>query len=235
VAREHLERAARDPSPPAPRRDGAGAGTRADLRWILPAALQVRVQEPAAPPPPEVRETPASIEFSWAGETLREVGTVAHRWLQRIAEDGLDAWTVARVRGLRERVLGELERRGVPQDRREEAAGLVAAALEAAITDERGRWILAPHPGAANEVRMGLVEEGRVRLVVMDRVFVAPGGERWIVDYKTGRHEGASPESFLDRERDRYAEQLLRYARAIGGPARLGLYFPLIPGWREVG
>ncbi len=235
VAREHLEGAAREPSPPAPRRDGAGAGARADLRWILPAALQVRVEEPAAPLPPEVREAPVAIEFSWAGETLREVGTVAHRWLQRIAEDGLEAWTVARVRGLRDRVLGELERRGVPQDRREEAAGHVTAALEAAITDERGRWILADHPGAANEVRMGLVEDGRVRLVVMDRVFEAPGGERWIVDYKTGRHEGASPEAFLDRERDRYADQLRRYARALGAGSRLGLYFPLIPGWREIG
>jgi len=28
---------------------------------------------------------------------------------------------------------------------------------------------------------------------------------------------------------------LRRYARALGGEARLGLYFPLIPGWREVG
>ena len=81
---------------------------------------------------------------------------------------------------------------------------------------------------------MGLVEDGCVRLVVMDRVFEAPGGERWIVDYKTGRHEGASPEAFLDRERDRYADQLRRYARAMGGQARLGLYFPLIPGWREI-
>jgi ATP-dependent exoDNAse (exonuclease V) beta subunit len=235
VARERLEGTAREPSPPSSRGDGAGAGTRADLRWILPAALQVRVDEPAALLPPEVRETQASVEFSWAGETLREVGTVAHRWLQRIAEDGLDAWSVARVRALRKRVLDELERRGVPQDRRDEAAGLVTAALEAAITDERGRWILAPHPGAANEVRMGLVEDGRVRLVVIDRVFVAPDGERWVVDYKTGRHEGASPESFLDRERDRYADQLRRYARALGGGPRLGLYFPLIPGWREIG
>jgi len=83
-------------------------------------------------------------------------------------------------------------------------------------------------------VRMCVVEEGRVRLVVMDRVFAGPGGERWIVDYKTGRHEGARGEAFLDRERDRYADQLRRYARAMGGDPRLGLYFPLVPGWREV-
>ena len=35
---------------------------------------------------------------------------------------------------------------------------------------------------------------------------------RWIVDYKTSSHEGAGLEEFLDRERERYAPQLERYA-----------------------
>jgi ATP-dependent exoDNAse (exonuclease V) beta subunit len=232
VARPHVERTVREA--PAPAARGEAPAPAPGLRWIRPGTLEVRVAEPAFAMPPEVRETRAAIEFSWAGETLRQVGTVAHRWLQRVAEDGLAAWNAARVRALRGRVLGELERRGVPREGREEAAGLVLDALEAAITDERGRWILAPHPQAANEVRMGMLEDGRVRLVAMDRVFTDARGERWVVDYKTGRHEGASPGAFLDRERDRYAEQLRRYRRAEGGGARLGLYFPLIPGWREV-
>jgi hypothetical protein len=44
-------------------------------------------------------------------------------------------------------------------------------------------------------------------------------------------------ESFLDRERERYRAQLERYARLMRGmddhPVRLGLYFPLLGGWRE--
>ena len=45
-------------------------------------------------------------------------------------------------------------------------------------------------------------------------------------------------ESFLDRERERYREQLERYARvlqALEGPSptSLGLYFPLLNGWRD--
>ena len=43
-------------------------------------------------PPPEGREE-RQVEFSWAGETARHVGTVVHRWLQRIAEDELKAGT----------------------------------------------------------------------------------------------------------------------------------------------
>ncbi len=233
VAKAHVDRSLPGTRAASPAAVAAPAPA-TDLRWIRPEALQVRVAPPAFPVPPEAREAHAAIEFSWAGETLRQVGTVAHRWLQRIADDGLEAWSAARVRALRPRVTQELERRGVPRDGREAAAGLVLAALESAVTDERGRWILAARPGAANEVRMGLLEDGLVRLVVMDRVFTDADGVRWVVDYKTGRHEGASPEAFLDRERDRYTDQLRRYRRARGGDARLGLYFPLIPGWREV-
>ncbi len=68
---------------------------------------------------------------------------------------------------------------------------------------------------------------------VMDRVFRDDSGVRWIVDYKTRSHEGADVEAFLDRER--YQAQLVRYASALGAApgSMLGLYFPLLAGWRE--
>ena len=58
---------------------------------------------------------------------------------------------------------------------------------------------------------------------------------RWIVDYKTSSHEGADVAGFLDRERERYQAQLARYASALGAApgTMLGLYFPLLAGWRE--
>jgi hypothetical protein len=62
-------------------------------------------------------------------------------------------------------------------------------------------------------------------------------GVRWIVDYKTGMHEGADLEAFLDSEQARYREQLERYAALMaqlgGEPIRVALYFPLLQGWRE--
>jgi ATP-dependent helicase/nuclease subunit A len=73
--------------------------------------------------------------------------------------------------------------------------------------------------------------------VAVDRTFVDEHGTRWIIDYKTGVHEGGDVDEFLDRERERYQVQLERYGelmRAIKpGPIRLGLYFPLLRGWRE--
>ncbi len=234
VAREHFESAPRQPAVPGATPAIASPATVEDLRRIRPEALAVRVTEPAFTPRAEARETLTRIEFSWVGETARQVGTVAHRWLQRIAEDGLGDWDGARVRRVRPRIEAELERRGVPAADRAAAVERVLLALETAVSDARGRWILGSRPGAANEVRMNVLEDGRVRLVVMDRVFLAEDGRRWIVDYKTSRHEGADVEAFLDSERGRYVEQLRRYARALGGQASLGLYFPLIPGWREV-
>ena len=71
-----------------------------------------------------------------------------------------------------------------------------------------------------------------VRSYVIDRLFREVNGERWIVDFKTSRHEGGGLEVFLDEQRTRYEPQLNAYATAFDR-ARLGLYFPLLRGWRE--
>jgi ATP-dependent exoDNAse (exonuclease V) beta subunit len=71
---------------------------------------------------------------------------------------------------------------------------------------------------------------------VIDRTFVEHG-VRWIIDYKTGIHHGTGAEAFLDNEEARYRAQMETYAlvmsRIDSRPIRLGLYFPLLCGWRE--
>ena len=104
------------------------------------------------------------------------------------------------------------------------------AALSGAVLDERGRWLLGPRDEGASELRLRTFRDGRLRTLVIDRTFVVDG-KRWIVDYKTSRHEGAGLEAFLEREKERYAPQLARYAAALGG-TRLGLYFPMLRGWK---
>jgi ATP-dependent exoDNAse (exonuclease V) beta subunit len=197
----------------------------------------------ATPPPPagvewrapaEDERKPDTVEFSWVGETARHVGTVVHRWLQRIGQDGLRGWDERRIRELAPRLRGELQWRGVLAADLDGAVARSRDALTQAVSDPKGRWVLGPHPQSASEHRVTAIVKGARRRLVMDRVFTAAGGERWIVDFKTGGHEGAFVEAFLDSERERYAGQLRAYAAALGGAPRLGLYFPLIPGWREV-
>ena len=107
------------------------------------------------------------------------------------------------------------------------------------LDDERGRWLLEPgHADARSEWALAGVDDGEIVHVVLDRTFVADG-VRWIVDFKTGTHEGGDPEAFLDAEVERYRPQLARYARIVSAldptPIRLALYHPRVPrGWREV-
>ena len=171
------------------------------------------------------------IEFSWAGETARHVGTVVHRWLQRIAEDELGGWDASRISSLQKSFVRDLQRRGVAPAELERSAESVALALRNTLSDERGRWILGPHGLARSEYRMRVHSPGGRVTYVMDRVFRDSDGRLWVVDFKTSRHEGAEVEAFLDRERSRYAAQLDAYAAALGGAGR-GLYFPLHTGWR---
>jgi ATP-dependent exoDNAse (exonuclease V) beta subunit len=104
--------------------------------------------------------------------------------------------------------------------------------------DERGQWLFdLSHVDAVSEWALAGEDQGAVVHVTLDRSFVS-GGVRWIVDFKTGRHEGANTNAFLDREVERYRPQLERYARIVRAidsrPIRLALYYPLVKGgWRE--
>jgi hypothetical protein len=56
--------------------------------------------------------------------------------------------------------------------------------------------------------------------------------------YKNSSHEGSGAEAFPGNERERYRDQLERYRRMLTAlenrRIRMGLYFPLLNGWREV-
>jgi ATP-dependent exoDNAse (exonuclease V) beta subunit len=202
--------------------------------WQLPPAPPRIAWTPPADP---VRAQDA-IEFSWAGETARHIGSVVHRWLQRIADDGLAGWDAARVHALRKTFSDELVASGLSADAVEAASGRVAYTLEQTLADARGRWLLCPHDEAQSELRLtGTTEDGVVN-IVMDRTFVDERGVHWIVDYKTSSHQGADVEEFFDREQERYRGQLERYAALMKArdnrPIKLALYFPLLKGWREL-
>jgi ATP-dependent helicase/nuclease subunit A len=176
-------------------------------------------------------------EFSCVGETQRHIGTIVHAWLARAADSGV-LLNAAGIEAQRPALEGELRRHGVPGAERPAAAGVIATALQRTFADERGRWILAQHRDARSELPLTGLSEGRLRSVVIDRSFVDASGTRWVIDYKTSRHEGGGLEEFLAQEMQRYAAQLRTYAalaRALGPePVRAALYFPLLGVLREL-
>jgi hypothetical protein len=198
--------------------------------WKLP----VPPAHVAWTPPADTARSQDEVEFSWVGETARHVGSVVHRWLQRIADEQMKAWDAPRIAALRTVFRRELMARGLAEADLDGALERVIQALEHAVTDERGRWLLGPQQDARSELRItARLKNENVNLVI-DRTFMTVDGVRWIADYKTSSHEGSDVDAFLDRERLRYEAQLARYAAALDEPrTKLGLYFPLLAGWRE--
>ncbi len=178
--------------------------------------------------------------FDWAGEPARLTGTIVHRVLYLVAEQGLRVWDRERVRGCRAAWAVELETRGLERAAIERVVGDVEKALRFSLDDPKGRWILDETRGDAhNEYDLSGMVNGRLVRGILDRTMTDTDGVCWIIDYKTGSHRGRGHDlaTFLDNERERYRSQLEEYAilmsRMTAAPIRLGLYFPLAQGWRE--
>ncbi len=216
---------------------GAGpavpAGTQGALRRLVIDRFAYQAPPPAHWKAPAEKAVYDDIEFSWVGDTARRVGSVVHRWLQRIAQDEARGWGRARIEKERDAIKNELAARGVVEADLEGASARVIAALAGSLEDARGKWLLGPQANARNEYRLSAMVDGVRHDLVIDRMFEDLAGA-WIVDYKTSSHEGANLERFLDDQVERYRPQLERYAGVTGKPgARRVLYFPLLKGWRE--
>jgi ATP-dependent helicase/nuclease subunit A len=208
---------------------------RLPLDWRA-SSLPAAVAWQALPAIEADRDT--TVEFSWAGETARHVGNVVHQFLQQIAQEGVQSWGDERIATQAALARAALQLEGVAAGELIAAQERVMRALRNALHDPRGRWILDhTHRDSCCEYRLAGQIDGVFMNVTLDRTFVDDKGVRWIIDYKTSVHEGAGVDDFLDRERERYRAQLERYARLFARidqrAVRLGLYFPLLNGWRE--
>ncbi len=203
--------------------------------WRVPPSPQ-----PVEWQPPRIqRVQPPEVAFDWVNDRSRYAGAALHGFLQRMAREGLDAWDEAAVRSRRGAYRAVLTNLGVPPADLGWAVERVESGLLRTVRDPRGRWILERHADAASELPIAGLINGDLCEAVIDRTFIDESGVRWIIDYKTSAHEGTGVENFLEKEKERYREQLERYARLMAHreerPIRLGLYFPLLAEWMEWG
>ncbi len=208
---------------------------RLPVDWAMP--------EPAGAVAAQGEERPGvstdeQVEFHWAGEVRRHIGTVVHGYLCRIAREGLQGWSAERVEKESGRMEARLRTLGLGAAAARRAAVEAASTLKRALSDKRGRWALSTHEQGDVEYPLTGVVEGGIVHAVMDRTFVEDG-VRWVVDYKSSTHEGGSVEAFLESERERYSRQLEKYAallRAAGEEReiRTGLYYPALGAWVEL-
>ncbi len=202
-----------------------------------PPGPAIALPQTLAEPPVAPSGEAALASEEGADETLRHVGTLVHRLLERIASEGPQHWPESRLHALAPALRRALRELGVGEARLDEAQGRVIEALENTLADARGRWILAAHEEARSEWALGGMFGGQALSAVIDRSFIDEG-VRWIIDYKTATPaQGEGLEAFLERQQARYRAQLETYAALLaalepGRPLRLGLYFPLTGGWR---
>ncbi|MHB8252841.1 MAG: UvrD-helicase domain-containing protein [Acidiferrobacter sp.] len=186
-----------------------------------------------------VTEEPPSenLVFDWAGACIRIVGVVVHALFAQFARQELPP-PGPLPEALRVRAGNLLRGFGLHGADWEAAQEHVTQALERTLSDEVGRWILeAGHDEAQSECPLSAFVDGQLITVRVDRTFVDAKGVRWIIDYKTSRHEGSDRAAFLDQEQRRYTEQLTGYARLFSDldhrPVELALYFPLLSAFRH--
>jgi ATP-dependent exoDNAse (exonuclease V) beta subunit len=181
---------------------------------------------------------PQSHTFDWASQRLQKVGTAAHRLLQQIGREGVESWDVGRIRRHAGAIRNLLIELGVAADEMDEAADLVRRALENALSDPQGRWILGAHPDAACELELSALIDNSVVRVKLDRTFLDEQGTRWIVDYKTSEIGSGNTAAFIDAQVEKFRPDLYRYRTVMASlepnPIRMALYFPLLRQWREV-
>jgi ATP-dependent helicase/nuclease subunit A len=205
---------------------------------------------PPLPPPLEWSVPPANANsgeqhrFEWVGELLPRVGVVAHSFLQRIAADGLPLWDAAQVEAARPAIAAALANAGVGPGELEQGTARVIEALRRTLEDERGRWLLSPHPDHRSELALSAVIDGELQHVRIDRTFI-DNGTRWLIDYKITEQLGSDPQRFVQMQVEKYRPDMQRYARVLramdaGGsgrapqPVRCALYLPLLGQFCEV-
>ncbi|MEI7635605.1 MAG: UvrD-helicase domain-containing protein, partial [bacterium] len=210
--------------------------------WQLPESPDDMTATAAATESEEPAESALSPENNiyavlQASPATKHAGTVVHRYLCRIAREGLPLWDKARIEKCKPAIEAMLRQLGVTQSNLEEAAARVIKALDFSVTDERGRWILSgERRDAHNEYRLsGIVNDKPVN-GILDRTFKDEDGVLWVVDYKTSSHDGADKDAFIKSRIEKYRSQLDGYAGLIAAmnglrdsaDVRRMLFFPLL-------
>jgi ATP-dependent helicase/nuclease subunit A len=177
--------------------------------------------------------------------TSRILGTTVHTLFERAARLFNQGQAEAGLRSVlpqfRAQAAALTRNEGLSPQEVASIARKAVQALEMALADTVGLWILSPHHEAQTESSWTGVIDGVPRTLRIDRSFRAgpeplSEGESclWVIDYKTATHGPSGIAEFLEVEKLQYMEQLQSYAeiiRLLHGDEmqlRLGLYYPFL-------
>jgi ATP-dependent exoDNAse (exonuclease V) beta subunit len=209
---------------------------------LLLRRLPVTYAAPTIPEPlrwsaPQRTVPEEEHRFQWVGDLLPRVGVVAHSFLQRIAVEGPSQWDAERVASARPAIASALLRAGVMRGELEQGIARVSEALNKTLSDERGLWMLSPHPEHRCEFAVSAVIDERLEHVRVDRTFI-DDGTRWLIDYKITEQLGGDRNRFVRMQVDKYRPDMQRYVRVMHAfdprPVQCALYLPLLGAFYPV-
>ncbi len=156
-----------------------------------------------------------------------DIGSLAHRYMEIIAQQGLAAWPVSRVSALLPAMCHWLRQQGHAGEPVNEAVVRVEQLLKATLNSEAGQWVLQAREGAAVELALMRLAGDEARKHIVDRTFIE-GGTRWIIDYKTTELAADATDQAVQSAAEKHREQLDSYAALFeheGLPVKCAVFF----------
>ena len=201
----------------------------------LPAEFQLPAPLPdisTGPITEMAEETDLYPEYVWAGSKARFLGNVLHAFFKTIADQGPEQWLSSNLHRIESQLTTALLAEGLSPAQLEPILSTGMRALKNITDDKTGRWILEKHEDAHSEYPLtGFINPIYINKI-LDRTFVDSEGVRWIIDYKTGEHQGADLDHYFTEEVKRYKFQLDQYEELFKlkgetRPIKKALYYPL--------
>jgi len=155
------------------------------------------------------------------------IGSLAHRYMELIAQDGIAHWPISRLATLTPVMAHWLASQGLSADQAALGAQRVSAMLDITLASKDGRWVLQRRDNDDAELAMSRADKLLVSTHVVDRTFIEDG-VRWIIDYKSVQLDPAIVDTDLQALAGQYREQLTRYALLFaedGLAIRQAIYF----------
>ncbi len=158
--------------------------------------------------------TEEKIQQNYALEA--DIGTLTHKYLEIMANQGLENWSVERVLKLTQPMQSWFLQQGHAEKIAQNAAVQVRDLLITTLNSDQGRWVLTQHEAAKSELSLSKNEDGESQHFVIDRTFIAEKEgkkTRWVIDYKTIYLEKNSNSTHLKTVAEQYSAQLEKYAQ----------------------
>ncbi len=185
------------------------------------------------------KEITLPTEYIWAGNKARCLGVTLHALFQEISKTELSSWE-NRGQGSLEKILKtRLLSEGLPSSDLDSAVQEGITALKNIFQDPKGKWIFQSHKDHQSEYAISGFISDFPENRIMDRTFIDENDIRWIIDFKTGKHEGANIEKFFEEEKRRYNSQLKAYEELfikLGETREIkkALYYPMHKRFIEI-